>query len=651
MNLHNRRRAGNSTCYAPRRSASLTIKRFFPAFALVCLNAALPGGATALGQAFPTPALMDRPPQLLLGGRGSVPRWLPRLPMLSGSIYPQSGFLNAFEVDSPLEAGSPLPSSSGRYFAFRFVFRYTAGQDISFAWQRGPGPEIPFRVVSGPCTGPSAEEQRRVMNGAARRWTGREGVAAYDNESRALLRVGLPLTWRSCEPADGLGEPVVPAPPSQNQPPLMRPPSYAFSRFVFLIPEEVLRGGGNLKARMKDADGSLSAPAIVSLRRAGVSVGVVGDSVAWGQGVMDVQKAGFQLYLGMINNADNPIPSNSRFFMAAHSGATIRTGNARDIADIGDDSCERDAKLDGEVPRPGPSVQCQVRRLAQTTCRVAEAEPGTVAVPRFFCNANDPQRPSENFIEYRFDEGPRWDIVVATGCINDIGALGVVLGTGSTLSIDALRDEIARRCNLRNGLRDLRAWLPNAQVLFMQYHRPITTNSDLANTGCGPFATLPGTMLEPFDFMPILKASHWLAREVAASRSSVFQHRSFEAQTAAATAMNDDARNVGRGTIRTVDMSDLFNRFSGFMAPPNASQLWPLTCSGGQVMRPVDTVRGTRPGPCSEFFNPNGDLPNTTDEEVCLRASAAHPHATANTQMAVRLRGALTNARMLPPPY
>jgi hypothetical protein len=95
-------------------------------------------------------------------------------------------------------------------------------------------------------------------------------------------------------------------------------------------------------------------------------------------------------------------------------------------------------------------------------------------------------------------------------------------------------------------------------------------------------------------------------------------------------------------------MSDLFNRFTGFLAPPFATRLWPLVCAGGQFMRPVDTVRGNRPGPCSEFFNPDGDKPNNASEEACLRASALHPDAAANAEMAVRLRQILRDAGLLP---
>jgi hypothetical protein len=467
------------------------------------------------------------------------------------------------------------PNREARYFALRLVFRYTEETEILFAWQRGSEPETPFQVVTGPCGEAWTEERWREMADAALEWTGRGGPAAYDGWTRALLGTGRPLTWASCERDDRASNILAP----QEEPPFNRRRGYNFRRFVFLIPEQVLQGGGRLLARMKERDGSLSEPAAVPIQRAGVSVGVIGDSVAWGQGVMEPQKAGFQIYLGLING--RLIPQNSRYFMVAHSGATIRVGNSNAIADVSDEDCQRDANLHGEVPRPRPSIQCQVRRLAQRTCRVANSEPGTVAVPRFYCD-NESCAPTENFTEYKFDEGLRWDIVVATGCINDVGATDIVLGTNLASSIGSLLDAAADRCDLRNGLRDLRRWLPNAQIMFMQYHRPVTSNSDLRNTGCippGPVQTLSEAVLQ---LMPSVRGMLQDRLNGATSRSSEFQQRSFNAQTSSAEAMNGDYGELGRGMIRTVDMSDLFHRSSGFMAPANATRLWPLVCSGGR---------------------------------------------------------------------
>jgi len=649
MDLHSKQRPG-AACSSLHSLAMLIGRLCCPAFALVCLSAMLPGGTTQ-GQPtlpppersqplFSTPALMDRPRQLIISN--GVFSSIPTLPMLSGPIYPSSAFPGTFEVDAPLETGPMAPNREARYFAFRLVFRYIQDTQILFAWQVGEEPEIPFQVITGPCGEAFTDERWRTMADASIEWTGRGGPAAYDGFTRALLGTGRPLTWASCEPNDRVSNIQAP-----QQGPFTRQRGYQFRRFVFLIPDQVLQGGGRLLARMQERDGSLSEPAAVPVRRAGVSVGVIGDSVAWGQGVMEPQKAGFQIYLGLINA--RLIPSNSRYFNVAHSGAQIRIGNSNTIADVTDEECERDANLHGEVPRARPSIQCQVRRLAQRSCRVANNEPGTVAVPRFYCD-NDSCAPTEDFTEYKFDEGLRWDIVVATGCINDIGAPDIVLGTNLASSTGALRDAVADRCNLRNGLRDLRRWLPNAQIMFMQYHRPVTSNSDLRNTGCasGFVQDLSEAVLQQF---PILRGMAAATVNGAATRSSVFQQRSFIAQTAAAEAMNTDFGDIGRGMIRMVDMSDLFTQVTGFMAPANATRLWPLACTGGQVLLPMDTERGSRPGPCSAFFNPDGDRPHNPAEESCLRASAFHPDATANTQMAVRIRRVLNNAGLFPPPF
>jgi hypothetical protein len=94
MDLHCRRRSGGIARSARRRLVALIGKSSFSAFALVCLSAMLPGGA-ARGQPvfpaptpkplFPTPALMDRPPQVIVSEDGRFSN-IPALPMVSGPI-------------------------------------------------------------------------------------------------------------------------------------------------------------------------------------------------------------------------------------------------------------------------------------------------------------------------------------------------------------------------------------------------------------------------------------------------------------------------------------------------------------------------------------------------------------------------------------
>jgi hypothetical protein len=597
--------------------------------------------------AFPTPAVMDRPGGLALHGPNALPTPVSRLAMMADHIFPiSSGEGGGFEVDAPLETGPMYPNRDARYFAFRLVFRFSAGSTLEFGWRLSGANEIAFRVVPGPCSGPRAAEERIAMKAAALLWTGREGTAAPNAEARAFLSAGFPLTWPACEPED-IDGPI-------NSPSGTFPsaPAYAYRRHAFLVPEAVVRGGGELLERMKRSDGSSSEATVIAIRRSGVSVAVIGDSVAWGQGLDLPAKAGFVLFNTLTRDPFHPLPPMSRFFMRAHSGARIRMDNQNLIAAVSDAACEEDNGIHGEVNRPRPSIQCQVRSLARRACRVRRSQPGTVPVPSFFCDPNDQAGATGDFIEYIFDEGPRWDLVVANGCINDVGADDLILGTNGAASAVKLRAAIDTKCDFNNGLADLREFLPNAQVQVMTYHRPVTPNSDFANSGCLELAAAQSFLNDVTAKLRV--ETHLMnpfSRDGAAQRSADFQSRSAEVQANSVAENNARARGRGRGIIRTIDLSALFGRFSGFLAPPGATRLWPLVCQNGQYLRPVDSARGDRPGPCSQFYNRTGDQPNNVGEEICLRASAFHPDGAANREMAARLKQDLVGRRLLPLPF
>ena len=296
-----------------------------------------------------------------------------------GFAYPVGGNSTAIELDAPLKTNSGAP-----YYSFTVNVRVPGLRGVDVRWSRPLARNREIERVAGPCEPGVGAVQRSLMEARARDHTGRVAPASYDQEIDGKLDDGIPVYWVTCETA-APGEVIA----TDN--------SRTDYNLAILMPATQLEPGASLRLRTVHFAGDVQSAAIgIPVRVAPVHVGVAGDSVAWGQGLLESQKYYTQLFDDIVERSGGE----GRLRRLAHSGAQLNRpaseGDTAFIADAG--SCGTNSDRHGEVPRRSPTIQCQIKTLAVDRCRTDGAALGTVAVPAFFCgdellptgvNAND----------------------------------------------------------------------------------------------------------------------------------------------------------------------------------------------------------------------------------------------------------------------
>lgn len=226
-------------------------------------------------------------------------------------------------------------------------------------------------------------------------------------------------------------------------------------------------------------------------------------------------------------------------------------------------------------------------------------------------------------------------------CSNDVNVLDVVTGVVPDITNEQLRQRVASQCDLRNGLADIREFLPNAKIIVNEYHRITSNLSDFDRSGCGlqqgipAFSALAGAAVAFFATDALV--------DLSGERSTIFRDSATSALSASASALNEVSvfeDPLGRGSIEFLDHP--------FFDPPNTaiwasnSLLFPLVCNDSGLFAAIDPMRTPRVAVCARLFETSTVNPfriAVADRGLmqCVRAAGFHPNARANELMAIRI--------------
>jgi hypothetical protein len=545
----------------------------------------------------------------------------------SGVVSPESS-----ESETRFVLDATLTTSRGvNYYALGIKLRTALPSTFRIVWQRSGQPDLQVvREGSTSCaTAIGAVDTQSVLltlnAREGRRQTGRESPGAAEGPQQTRIDRNEPFFLYECV---------------EEQVPHER-------RLRILIPERRIQFGGRLVITAEGAPpleprpGGLpdldprpvvpivSEPLVLTLRRGAPKLLIVGDSIAWGQGVPPASSTGMQVFLDMVRKYGGQTVS---FTSKAHSGATVNRDGLRRISEINPNDCLFQRELFGEIPRAEPTVQCQVLDAATRECFVDSAAIGVAPVPFFFCQDGLPRRtqhPGET--RFNFELGPAYDVVVTWACVNDVDSFDIVAGEQTPEQI-ALRASV--ECNLTNGLADLRDFLPNAKIIVNQYQRIISRFTDVTVSGC-----VTRDQVATFDrFVGNTRLAFFTnenTRARAAGRSAAFRDAARDAQIASIPALNVGA---GRGSVEFLDQPAFDPEGSAMWTA--GSLLFPLVCNASGAFAAVDPVRTTRAVACARLLETTAADPfRIADPNFmkCVRASAFHPNVEAYRQFANRI--------------
>lgn len=563
------------------------------------------------------------------------------------------GVVNPETTDSGmafiLDATMTTPQGNN-YYGIGLKLRTLGPANFRIAWLRPGQPDMDVTLVgSTSCngTGPGGGNvaQAILLSLGARegmRLTGRDAPGAGPGPARTRMDGGQPSFMYECL-ADFVGTSVE-------------------RRIRVLIPEQRIQFSGRLAitalypqpAPVETPEGLpcvvnceapppiASDPLLLNLVRGRPKVLLVGESVAWGQGIPIAQKAGFQVFLDMVQRYGGQTLS---FTNKAHSGATMNRPGIDRIGDVNPQECLFLRELDGEIPRSEPTIQCQILDAVTRECFVDAQSIGAVPVPFFFCVDGLPRR-TERPRELRFnvDLGPSYDVVIMWACVNDVDALSIVTGLGPDVSNQQLATRTAAQCDLRNGLADLRSVLPNAKIIVNEFQLPTSTLTDLDRSGCSlqDGITVFGALIAG----PVGAAVAFFATDAAVNqsgvRSAIFRNGATTALTASAAALNQvppTEDRSGRGSVEFLD-HPFFDPPGSAIWASNAPLVFPMVCNATGILAAVDPVVTARAAVCARLFATSAADPfRIADPKFmqCVRASAFHPTVQANNSIFDRI--------------
>jgi hypothetical protein len=587
-----------------------------------------------------------------------------------GFIYPAGGTLaypgsggspGWLELDAPIRTilrdSDGNLAYGGSYFAFTVNVQVHGVRLLDLEWQPADGQAVTVTEVEGPCdvepAGPTAAgpaqcgvpaspATREFMLQASCRDAGVPAVAAYDLATNAMLDSEQPVWWVTCDPDDP-GEVVSGSGSSLT----------VDYNVAVLLPLAAMgdqrRGRLQITSRPLNPNaGTPSEPLIIQLSASPELHAVVGDSVAWGQGLNTQDKFWFKAYNERLA-PERP----ARIHVLAHSAARISQSETASINSARAACGSPQGLAPQELPFGTDSVQCQIARLAQPFCYIDAdqlGQPGVV--PAMSCSNADSTAPEafEAAEQISFAYGPRFDFTYMTGCINDVGP--VWLHTAVDGSLTEVVDATDQNCDIRNSLPDIRQELPNAAIYYLGYHLTWSEASQplsiLECPAAAELATAYGVLGFPFNLFLIAGMD---SSEEMATRVGLFWERSNEKLAESINALGGPA--PGRGSIRFVPL-DFFNPLNAAYAP--ASLNFELDCVNPvSIFGPLDPARASRSDQCAAAIDTSmtldeiaslEEIPPAMQAEVdavsrlafCTRASFLHPNVEANRLMFQTLR-------------
>jgi lysophospholipase L1-like esterase len=323
---------------------------------------------------------------------------------------------------------------------------------------------------------------------------------------------------------------------------------------------------------------------------------VLGDSVLWGEGLRTEHKSWYQVKLWIEKNTKRPVIET----VEAHSGAVV-DGRAVD---------EKLTAGDGEVDVALPSVLNQVDRALQ-----------------------------------HYGDGSKVDLVLVTGCVNDIGVQNLLNASSSTEIIELTESKCGPP--MEGLLQKITTSFPNADVIVTGYYlffSDKTGNDFILRALARKFlksnpAAAKLTKKESFDRL-IANSKVWhqssnkRLAEVVEKANAELQSRGGNKRVMFANIQF--APEYSFGTKET--------RLWGF--DRSIFRMMLVLLSFGKILLPSnDEVRGQRNASCKEVFRrqPNESSEQNKERQrrllLCRYASLGHP----NRQGSLLYSDAITN--------
>lgn len=583
-------------------------------------------------------------------GTGTLAAPAPRI--FGGGIYPVVGTKDCYELDVPLVARDPKGHGDAAYFGFEINYRIEAVRTLELSWESA-GTTTPLRKVEGPCDDPQAwRQQLTIMASTADLQTGRaDWPASYGPGIDELLNRATPVWWITCT----RGPDDKPAIGEVND---LQANSSNLNVAILLPSSLIAAGAGTLSAIARNTfDERASDPTPILLQLSPPMLGVVGDSIAWGQGISEPAKF-YNLFATALPDAPpsgvtgRSTTGTTRVIVKAHSGSIVGSGTIS-----GASNCTSRNPLIvgagyGEIPRAVP-IPCQIRDITAFAGEVLLPTGEDSRTPRFSAE-HDPA----GSVPISFDVGPRFDYVFITGGINDLQPPAILLGTNGYSQPEVLSGAIRRSCDMRNSIPDILQFLPNAVIAHLGYHVIVSDATNVGVLGClpPPVTGVPGLPAFPLPACPgfalddpaavLCAIASPFAGQVA-GRCAQFLRESNDAIGNSVAAI-DRTSHGGRGQYLFMRLAgeagDPFNAQTAFLAP--ASQTWGLTCgtpASISLLTAVDPVSGLRASACLAAINPTGAGSAEADmaEQSCRRASAFHPDTAGHVAIATTVVNAL----------
>lgn len=309
----------------------------------------------------------------------------------------------------------------------------------------------------------------------------------------------------------------------------------------------------------------------------------LGDSIAWGQGLLEDEKYSSRV-TAYLRGAT---PRDFEQRIAAHSGAVIGIGNSS-AAPL----------LNSEVPVDGPTILQQVR-MFQADKQAADAVV----------------------------------LVLLNGGINDLGVNNLL---NPLFDPNEIRRRTAQYCfeDMKTVLRECLQTFANARIVITGYYQLLSEDSDalLLPAVVGAFGLLlssvPGALFGGVATV--------ITRKIISDNCRLFASTANDSFARAADTINkelafhSDARAIGVAV-------PAFGPINAALASESYS--WGLRFTGDptELFVPIDSVINDRVGACHLAFD-SGQIP---DYARCKIASAGHPNPQGAAIYSAAIRGVL----------